>query len=310
MKLKSFAVMLGGLVLLMLKVEAQPRGSGNDFGAIPGPGFGSLQGFPPVADRTNQPPFGFGEMNETFEARILLAPVGDGPSGAVGRARLEAENQTGTQVATLSLTVFGLMEGAYTVDAIRASDQSSVPLDLLPISNMSGLDLLQGQGEGQGGRGGGPPFGNGDGRGPEAAQAQLQVQLPSDLDPTDVAQIVVDDASGNTVLSGYVANMSSQLNFQLAVAITAGPGAPRARGQATLQSTAWQGKWSSNLSLNLSSVPANTRFNLNLNGRSIGQVKSGPRGNLMLQKLQLTGTSVRSVSLVDGNGRKAAAANF
>src|SRR6185436_2259488 len=82
--------------------------------------------------------------------------------------------------------------------------------------------------------------------------------LPADLNPIDIATIVVSDASGNPVLTGDLVHPDpgSTICFQACVKVDPGSAAPSTEGTVDIQSTAVKGKWKHKFHLTASGVPA------------------------------------------------------
>jgi hypothetical protein len=235
--------------------------------------------------------------SEALDARIILVPTNGAPANAIGKAHLESDNENGTQTAKLSLKVRGLDAGDYTLSLTKISDGSSVVLGQITVGSAQGDDS---DGDEQGGQGSG------------VLQTETDVQLPSDLVVTDIAQIVVSDTNGNAVLVGDLVNPTagSAVKFKASIRVKPQNGAPTATGKAQLQSTARKGKRTARFTMIASGVPAQTTFNVTLNGKTVTTAKSNKKGKLLVRKLPPGISSIRSVQLTDPQGLPAAQADF
>lgn len=248
---------------------------------------------------------------ETLEAKIVMSPTANAPAGASGLAELEAEDENGVQTAKLSVETQGLSPGDYTLSIVKISDGSSVTLGQISIGSAGGDPNQQsgdGSGQGENSKGGQ------DKRSRESGglEGRTEVQLPPDLDAMDIAQIVLSDLSGNALLVGDLLNPAKKtvLKFKGAIQITPGEGAPSAKGKALLRSLIRKGKRTNGFALSASGVPAGSTFEVHLNGKSVGTVKSSNKGKVSLRKLPANLSSLHSVRLMDAQGKAAATAHF
>ncbi len=228
--------------------------------------------------------------SEGFEAAVALTATADAPAGASGVARIEADNEEGNVTATLSIRVQGLPDGDYTAQVTKTSDGSVVAVGTFTLAAGSSSEQDGEDSHGQGG--------------------EFQVQLPSDLDPTDIAQVAVADSNGTVLLSGAVSGGSSTVQYKGMVRLKAGPGAPHAYGNASAQSWSSPGKAYARYTLQAAGVPPNSTFYLALNGKVVSRTKSGPRGRVILQNVPVQQKRIRSMGLLDMHGRTVVGAHF
>src|SRR5207237_1050070 len=117
---------------------------------------------------------------------------------------------------------------------------------------------------------------------------------------------------GNAVLIGDISNPTSgtSVKFKAKVKVHGGQSAPTATGLAQIQSVSRKGKTSQRFTLIASGVPANSTFAVSVNGAQASSVQSNKKGRLLVKKLGANHLGIRSVRLVDGQGRTAASARF
>lgn len=240
--------------------------------------------------------------SEGLEARVALTATDNGPAGASGWAKIEADNEEGAVTASIDLRVQGLPDGDYVLAVTRASDGSVVTLDQFTLGSSGG----SGQQDMQGSESGSESHHQQDGRG---SGSEVRVDLPADLDPTDIAQVGVADTSGALLLSGDVANTGSTVQYKAHVRLKAGRGAPAGNGTAAVQTTVRNGKAASRYSLQAAGVPANSQFYLVVNGKVVARTRSGPRGRVILQNLPAA-QRIKSLGLSDTRGRAVVVAHF
>src|SRR5204863_621937 len=98
----------------------------------------------------------------------------------------------------------------------------------------------------------------------------------------------------------------STITFKASIRLTPDTGAPGVTGTAQVVSTARKGKHKNKFVLVASNVPANSTFNVQLNGTDTGTVTSHKKGKVMVKKLPASLLNVRSVRLTDSQGHPAA----
>ena len=86
--------------------------------------------------------------------------------------------------------------------------------------------------------------------------------------------------------------------------------APACQGTAQVLSTVKKGKHKDRFTLVASGVPANTTFNVQVNGNSAGSARSNKKGKVLVKKLKANHLNINSVQLMDLQGRTAARAKF
>ncbi len=231
---------------------------------------------------------------EDFEARVALAPTDNGPAGASGWAKIEAENEEGSVAATLTVSVQGLPDGDYSA-VVTLSDGSQV--------TVGQFTLAAGQGStGENGEDNGPEHGG--------WGSAFQAQLPDSVNPTDITTVTIVDANNNAVLTGDVGSNNSSVQYKATVRLKAGSSAPRANGHASVSTTILNGKAAGRFSLSASGVPANSTLLMSVNGKVVGRARSSPKGNVLLQNIPSRQRAIRSIELKALHGRPVVGAHF
>lgn len=213
------------------------------------------------------------EGHEVFHGHIMLVPTTNSPAGVRGSAELEQEDEEGTVFYKVQVRVSGLDAGTYPVTAVLISDGSTVSLGDLTVSNSG-----------------------------DTSRADLL--LPAGVDITDLGQIVVSDSLANALLVGDVngAAPGTMTNFRANIRITPGPGAPNAKGRASLNLNQRRGHRVEHFSLMANKLPANTTFNIIVDGSQHGTVTSRKNGQVVLRSLDGADlSSVRDISLVSAS---------
>src|ERR1041384_1577406 len=95
------------------------------------------------ADNDDDEPGGNIEGMEEFHATILLSATTNAPPGAEGKAKLEAEDEDGTNTASLAVEAEGLSPGTYTVSIVKKSDGSTVSLGTFDVSLANDEDAVE-----------------------------------------------------------------------------------------------------------------------------------------------------------------------
>jgi hypothetical protein len=246
--------------------------------------------------------------SETLIATVVLVPTTNAPAGASGVANLVSDNEEGISSNQCSITTTGLVSGVYTLSIVKKSDSSTVVLGDIGI----GFGDDEGdQGEGDNGDGGhgdgegdsGQKCGDGSGTGVSVSE----VDLPPDLDPMDIAQIILSDSNGNAILTGDLVNPTgtSVIKFKAKLAVK---GALTGRTQA--QSTVRHGRRTDRFTMIGSGVTPNATFTVYVNGKQVGTVRSNRKGNVLVKKVPTNLLTVRAVRLVDANGNTALSTKF
>lgn len=239
--------------------------------------------------------------SETLIATVALMPTTDAPADAGGVAKLISDNEDGVVSSSFSLSITGLTTGTYDLSVVRKSDGSSVDLGQFVIGGCNG-----GDGEGDDNEGDG-----GDGEQHWAAFLDAgNVQLPPDLDPMDIAQVLISDTNSVVLLSGDLVNPSaaSSIKFKANVRIhSANSSQP---GKALAFASARKGKQASRFMMIASGVAPNSTFSVSINGQNAGVVNSNGKGKVLVRKIPANLLVVKSVHLVDANGNTAIRAKF
>lgn len=282
MKTSKFALLICALAVSALNAGADERGRGHG------------------GDRDRSDRWTNG--TETVEARVALLPTDNAPADARGRAGIESENEQGTVTTVLELAVQGLAEGDYAVAIVLASDGSIVDLGQVTVKTPTNTD--------RNGRGARPTRSRDQGGDATTTRGRAKLEIPADIDPLDIARVVVADADGNELLAGDVGSSSSAVQYQATVSLKPGPRGPRARGTVSFQSTLDQGQQTIQMNVSGSGLPANTTLNLQVNGRTVSRPKTSARGTLTLQSDASNLLPLQSVDLKDARGRVVAGARF
>jgi hypothetical protein len=268
---------------------------------------------------------------ETMDATIVLTATTNAPEGAGGIAKLESENEDGDATATLEIKTFGLLPGDYVLSAIRQSDSSSVILGQITVSSSGGdgededenedgdnnddvhHSELSVNGSVQINAGiSSEDHSNCDNGDSGETQSESEVQLPSDLNPADIAQIVLSDLDGNAFLTGDLTTPTndSTISFTACVHVTLADGSTNSTGVAQIKSTVHKGKWKHHFTMVASGVASSSSFDVQVNGDAASSTKSNKKGRALVKKLPSNLLNVRSVSLIDAEGHTAASAKF
>ena len=278
--------------------------------------------------------------DEQLVARIVLTATTNAPSGAVGIARLKSETEDGVTETVLRLRLRGLLAGDYLLEITTQSNGVTTTLGQFTVggddddcddhshSGHSSSDSSDSDDsdddsdfdrQGHSERTGHSESrsddddddqgeDNGDGR-----ITQVELLLPSEIDPLDIGQIRVSDTAGTVLLVGDLVtpNPTTTLKFRGLVSITAGEGAPSAQGKAQMQSQIRKGKRTTRFTLVASQVPADATFHVAVNGSSVGTtVRSNRKGRLILKKLPSQQSQIRSVHIMDSQGKSAVSSSF
>jgi len=284
------------------------------------------------------------QCDEQLVARIVLTATTNAPAEAGGIAKLKSETEDGVTETVLRLRLRGLLAGDYLLEITTQSDGATNTLGQFTVSgddddsddrshsghsssSSSSSDSddseddsdfnRQGHSERTGGSGSRSDDDdrgddNGDGRHPGDI-TEVALLLPSEIDPLDIGQIRVSDMAGTVLLVGDLVtpNPTTTLKFRGLVSITAGEGAPSAQGKAQMQSQIRKGKRTTRFTLVASQVPADATFHVAVNGSSVGTtVRSNRKGRLILKKLPSQQSQIRSVRLMDSQGKSAVSTSF
>jgi len=252
--------------------------------------------------------------SETLVATVTLTPTTNAPTDASGMAKLISDNEDGTVKSSFTLSITGLTDGVYDLNAVRKSDGSTVDVGQFSIGQRSGGDD-EGDDESDGDNHDGQ---NNDGEHIDCTNAftgavSMEVQLPSGLDPMDIEQILISDTNGNVLLTGDLVNPStnSTVKFTAKLRVHTASGVTTSlSNKAQAQTTAKKGRRSDHFTMIASGVTPNTTFTVQVNGQDVSTVKSNRKGKVLVRKIPANLLIVKSVHLVDPNGQTAVSAKF
>ena len=286
--------------------------------------------------------------NETMDAVVVMNATSNAPAGATGVAKIDSDNEDGNESAHIDLKTFGLIPGSYDLSITLQSTGSNVDLGQFLVSSNFNDDEDGGDHEdfelqfGAGvwisnNWGGFTNWGcwtnwsnsnfvsagvwakwfDHEGHGNNACGTNgivthTKADLPPGVNPTDIAEIVVSDLSGNEILVGDLVSPAagSVINISGTVQVTPGPGAPALSGTAQVQSTASKGKWQHHFTLTASGAAAKTNFKLDVNGHLKGAARTDKSGQMKIKKLPSHTPALRTLKLLDGQGNVAGSAQF
>jgi hypothetical protein len=251
--------------------------------------------------------------SETLVATVALVPTTNAPADAGGVAKLISDNEDGVVTNSFSLCITGLTAGVYDLSVIRKSDSSTVDLGQFTI----GMPCQKGgDDEGDDDDEGDEDKNDGDHAGCWAAFIDAgNVQLPSDLDPMDIASIVISDTNGIALLTGDLVTptAATKIKFTAKIRVHSSSGAvvsTSLNNKAQAQSTAKRTRRTDRFTMIAGGVAPKSTFTVMVNGQAAGTVKSNSKGKILIKKLPANLLLVRSVHVVDENGRTAVHAKF
>jgi hypothetical protein len=226
--------------------------------------------------------------SEQLHANIVLVATNNAPAGASGDAKLEAEDDEGTQKTQLSVETQGLAPGDYTASIVKKSDGSTVTLGTITVSGSETNHHT------------------------EEVENDNGLQLPPGVNAMDIASIVVSDAQGNPVLVGDVldAAAKSVVRFNATVRITPEGTNSTATGKAVMQSAIRSGRQASRFTLRASGLPPSSTLSVNVNGQNVGTIATNKKGKTLISKLPANPLIVHSVELMDSQKQVIAKAKF
>jgi hypothetical protein len=246
--------------------------------------------------------------SETLIATVTLVATNNAPTNSGGFAKLISENEDGVVSSSFSLCITGLTTGTYDLSVIRKSDGSSVDLGQFVVGGCGhgdgeGDDSEDNDGENDGGDGG---------KCCQFGVALDDVPLPSDLDPMDIAQILISDSDGNVVLVGDLVDPapSSSIKFRANLRVHSASGVASKNSKALALTNARKGKRADRFTMIASGVAPNTTFSVSVNGQNAGTVTSNAKGKVLVRTLPANLLVVKSVHLIDANGVTAVHAKF
>jgi len=287
--------------------------------------------------------------SETMDAIVVMNATSNAPAGATGVAKIDSDNEDGDESARIDLKTFGLTPDTYDLSITLQSTGSNVDLGQFVVSSNFDDEGDDDQGEDgelhfQFGAGawisnnwGGftnwgcwtnwsnsnfvsagvwakwfDHGGNGRACGTNGIVTRTEADLPPGVNPTDIAEIIVSDLSGNEILVGDLVNPAagSVINISGTVQVTPGPGAPALSGTAQVNSTANKGKWQHHFTLTASGAAAKTNFKLDVNGHLKGAARTDKSGQMTIKKLPSHTPALRTLKLLDAQGNVAGSAQF
>lgn len=229
-------------------------------------------------------------LSEKFNATFFLTSTADAPAGSSGRATINAQtDETGTTGKALVQTT-GLDPGEYTVSIVKASDGSTADLGTFTINDPS----------------------NGNTNSHRKLRNSTSIDLPTDIDPSDVAQLEVS-TGGTVMLIGDLTNPAdkSKATFNATVPLTPGEAAPDASGTARLRSFYRKGVLKNRFTLLANGVPPSSTFSVDVDGQDGGSVTSNSKGRVMVKSLPAGLTNlITTVRLLDTNAAEVVEADF
>jgi hypothetical protein len=237
-----------------------------------------------VCAEDEEQPGGDIQGTEQLHQQVVLTATTNAPAGATGKAELEAENEDGTNTATLAVEVEGLQMGTYTISVTRKSDGGTVVLGMFDIFSSSNEDddvmvMTNSMGE------------NDQGENENEIEIEFGTEeglpLPDGLNPMDIGSISISDSNGAVVLTGDFMNSADVMNgkFKAKVAVVAGPAAPTASGLVVVRSKTKKGVRHSKFRLLASGASPNEVLILKINGFDVGTVTADKHGRVRLREL-------------------------
>lgn len=246
--------------------------------------------------------------SETLIATVTLVATNNAPANSGGFAKLISENEDGVVTSSFGLCITGLTAGTYDLSVIRKSDGSSVDLGQFVVGG-----CRHGDGEGDNGDDNeGENDGADGGKCCQFGVALDDVPLPSDLDPMDIAQILISDSDGNAVLIGDLVDpvATSSIKFRANLRVRSASGVTSKNGKALALTKARKGKRADRFTMIASGVAPNTTFSVSVNGRNTSTVKSNAKGKVLVRAVPANLLVVKSVHLIDSTGATAVRAKF
>jgi hypothetical protein len=211
-------------------------------------------------------------LNEQYQAKFILDPTPFSPVGASGTASVRWQNLGGNKAGTIRLQTQGLLASDYAFSVIRASDGSNIFLAQFTVA----------------------------GTGRKTLKSANEIGFPSDLNPRDLAQVVVSGLDDTVLLVGDLASpeVKSKSVFRAKVPLVPGIGGPNAVGAANLTSTSGK-KNTTALGLVAAGVPVNSTFSLEINGTEAGMVTSSKSGKVVARQTAGYLILIQTVRLLD-----------
>jgi hypothetical protein len=180
----TFGVGICGCIALGIACEAADVYTNAERRAI-GPGSASANPNP----RTREPI----EEPRMLDSTIILTNTGAGGVGASGVVRFQGGNGDGSEPSVLTVNIQGLASGHYELKGLRKSDGGLMVLGVLAI----GDPTLQPDRETNSNKKEDHTTYQS-----ESLVSQTRLVLPPNVDPKDIAQLMVSPVGGNAVLMG------------------------------------------------------------------------------------------------------------
>ncbi len=230
-----------------------------------------------------------------LDEEILLTATNDAPTGTVGRASIETDEEDGNAAASVHVGTVGLLVGTYTVSVADETGTNIFPLGSFAV------DIRTNQCEG-GSWWTTNPVG------------RASFPLPDGLAATNVTTISVTDSNGVVDLVGDFTNATNTgyCAFAEHVALEPGLVCTNLQGNALLHLQQRRGKAHNQFALVAHGAPANQTLDLLVNGATAGTVRSNRRGDLKLNRLPkgINLLHVTTVQVRDPHGNIVFTANF
>ena len=277
--------------------------------------------------------------SEVMDAVIVLNATSNAPAGAMGIAKMDSENDDGTEAASLDIKMVGLDPGDYDLSITLQSTGTNIDLGVFTASRHEGDD------DGEGDQGDNNQGDNEDSMRLDWGSqwvgcnwggftnwgswtnwsntnfcngtnfpviTRIETSLPAGVNPTDVATITISDTNGNAILVGDLVTPApaTVINISATVHVTPGAAAPTASGVAQVQSIASKGKWKHQFNLVAGGINAKSNLKMNVNGKNTGAARSSKTGQVTIKKLPSHTPALRSLLLLDAQGNEAASAKF
>jgi hypothetical protein len=231
--------------------------------------------------------------SEEMDAKAVLTATSNAPAGAIGAARLDADDQEGTNTARLIVVTRGLAAGTYTVSITSSTDGSVSVLGTFDVAAASRTRGDDGE----------VKFGT-----------HVGLPLPSGFNGQDVAGVQVADSTGVAMLTGSFTNTASVAvaTFAARVRVTPGPAAPSVMGRAALNSHVSRHVMHQAFALSAVRAPRSAMLVLKVNGNPVGNVKTNRNGAVGIRTLPKSATKkrIRSVSLETSTGSQVLSVHF
>jgi len=238
------------------------------------------------------------EGSESLDMDAAMTPTAAAPAGSSIQVSLEAEDDNGTNSATLKLETQGLLAGIYSVSVALKSDGSTVAIGSFTVDNEGEAEIEFGGGEGA-------PF-------------------PVNFNPFDIATISVADANGVVRFTASLTHVSTAASMNRFATVHAipGPNDLNAAGTAVLNAFLSHKQAKGSIQLSGHGLPPNTQLMVSVNGLIANvkkvntdkagnvRLKIGPKGKTGTVASGLTLFQVTSLQLTDKFGNLLLSSDF